>query len=61
MCPEFFSIILGKNSFTVKAWLIVFTLIVFSIICKEFCKSFFPETIPALLIKISTSPKLYLA
>ncbi len=59
--PLFFLSIYGKKAFTVQWWEVVLTLIVLSIDPSEFSKIFFPDTIPALLINISTSPKASIA
>lgn len=55
-CPRFLAIIPGKNSLTVCKWLIVLTLKFISIILGESSNRVFPETIPALLIRIVTVP-----
>lgn len=51
----------GKNSLTVKTWDIAFTSKVFFKSLSVMSKIFFPVTIPALLIRISTVPKVFQA
>lgn len=58
ICPLLFPSIFGRNSFTVYACEVVLTAMVVSINFSLLTSSFFPVTIPALIIRIVTSPNL---